>query len=73
MRTWQSTIWSLALSTIVPLAAIPTVAEEATVDVDLKLILAVDVSDSMSGAELQLQRKGYVSTFRDPSLVSRER
>jgi hypothetical protein len=69
MRTWQSTIWSLALSTIVPLGAIPTVAEEATVDVDLKLILAVDVSDSMSGAELQLQRKGYVSTFRDPNVA----
>ncbi len=69
MRTWRSTICSLALSTIVPLGAIPTVAEEATVDVDLELILAVDVSDSMSGAELQLQRKGYVSTFRDPSVA----
>ena len=55
MRTWRSTIWSLAMSTIVPLGAIRTVADEATVDVDLKLILAVDVSDSMSGVATNSQ------------------
>jgi hypothetical protein len=43
------------MSTIVPLGAIRTVADEATVDVDLKLILAVDVSDSMSGVATNSQ------------------
>jgi hypothetical protein len=69
MRTFRSTIWFFALSTIVTLGALPIAAEGAKFDVDLKLILAVDVSDSMSREELQLQRKGYVSTFRDPSVA----
>ena len=38
------------------------------VDVDLELILAVDVSDSMSGAELVQQRNGYVAAFRHPDV-----
>ena len=37
--------------------------------VDLELVLAVDVSSSMAGAEQQVQRKGYVSAFRHPELV----
>jgi hypothetical protein len=58
------------LATTIPLEVIPTPAEAAQFDVDLKLILAVDASDSMSREERQLQREGYVSTFRDP-LVAR--
>jgi Protein of unknown function (DUF1194) len=69
MRTWRSTIWLFVVSITVPLGVIPTAAEGATSDVDLKLILAVDVSDSMSREELQLQREGYVSTFRDPRVA----
>ena len=69
MRTWRSTIWLFVLSTTIPLEGIPTAAEGAKFDVDLKLILAVDVSDSMSRDELQLQRGGYVSTFRDPRVA----
>ncbi|WP_167449273.1 DUF1194 domain-containing protein [Mesorhizobium hawassense] len=37
--------------------------------VDLELVLAVDVSSSMSLAELQVQRDGYVSAFRHPDLM----
>jgi hypothetical protein len=68
MRTWQSTIWLFVLS-IIPLEVIPNAAEGAKSDVDLKLVLAVDVSDSMSRDELRLQREGYVSTFRDPRVA----
>ena len=45
MRTWRSTIWLFVLSTAIPLEGIPAAAEGAKFDVDLKLILAVDVSD----------------------------
>ncbi|TGP21731.1 DUF1194 domain-containing protein [Mesorhizobium sp. M1D.F.Ca.ET.184.01.1.1] len=37
--------------------------------VDLELILAVDVSSSMSLAEQKIQRDGYVSAFRHPDLA----
>ena len=40
------------------------------VDVDLELVLAVDVSHSMSGAELVQQRNGYVAAFRHPEVLS---
>ena len=69
MRTWRSIIWLFVLSTTTLLDVMPTAAEGAKLDVDLKLILAVDVSDSMSREELQLQREGYVSTFRDPRVA----
>jgi hypothetical protein len=68
MQTCRSTIWYF-LSIIGTLAAPPIAAEEARFDVDLKLILAVDVSDSMNREELQLQRNGYASTLRDPAVA----
>ncbi|MGI9422569.1 MAG: DUF1194 domain-containing protein [Hyphomicrobiaceae bacterium] len=37
--------------------------------VDLELILAVDVSRSMSTQRLKLQREGYVAAFRDPGVA----
>jgi hypothetical protein len=37
--------------------------------VDLELVLAVDVSDSMSDRELTLQRQGYVAALSDPETV----
>ncbi|MDX8466326.1 DUF1194 domain-containing protein [Mesorhizobium sp. VK23B] len=37
--------------------------------VDLELVLAVDVSSSMSAAEQQVQRDGYVNAFRHPDLA----
>jgi Protein of unknown function (DUF1194)/Glycosyl transferase family 2 len=50
--------------------AVNCFARTVTFDVDLELILAVDVSDSMSTEDLRLQREGYVSAFRDPSVAS---
>jgi hypothetical protein len=68
MRTWRPVTWLFVLSTTFPSQIIPA-AGGATFDVDLELILAVDVSDSMSREELQLQREGYVSAFRDPRIA----
>jgi hypothetical protein len=45
-------------------------AAEGPVDVDLELILAVDISDSMNPEEQRLQRDGYVSAFRHPDIVA---
>jgi Protein of unknown function (DUF1194) len=38
--------------------------------VDLELVLAVDVSASMTGDEEELQRKGYVAAFRSPRVLN---
>jgi hypothetical protein len=69
MPTWRSSIWLVIWSMSVPLDVAPTAAEGAKLDVDLKLILAVDVSDSMSREDLILQREGYVGAFRDPRVA----
>ncbi|NJR13234.1 MAG: DUF1194 domain-containing protein [Phyllobacteriaceae bacterium] len=57
-----------------PLAAISCVALCSTgaaqaEPVDVELFLAVDVSGSMRGDELRLQRDGYVAALRSPEVV----
>jgi hypothetical protein len=37
--------------------------------VDLNLVLAVDVSDSIDAEELQLQRQGYTTAFERPEII----
>jgi len=39
-------------------------------EVDLLLVLASDVSDSMRAAEARLQRFGYVQAIRDPAVIA---
>lgn len=46
-------------------AARPSAAEE----VDLKLVLAADVSRSIDDREFALQRQGYAQAFRDPRVM----
>lgn len=48
--------------------ALPTRARPADV-VDLELVLAVDVSSSVSKEEQKVQRAGYVAAFSDPIVV----
>jgi hypothetical protein len=38
--------------------------------VDIELVLAVDVSGSVDGAEQELQRRGLAAAFRDPGVVA---
>lgn len=56
---------AIALATCVTWASETASAEE----IDLALVLAVDVSGSMSDRELNAQRAGYVSAFRHPALA----
>jgi hypothetical protein len=44
-------------------------AEPGTLGVDLELVLAVDVSSSMSLSEQRVQRDGYVNAFLHPDLA----
>ena len=47
--------------------AVPALADPAEVDVEL--FLAVDVSRSMSPAELEIQRRGYAEALRSPDVA----
>jgi hypothetical protein len=50
-------------------AALPERAS-AQIAVDTELVLAVDVSGSVSGERFVLQRHGYAQAFRDPQVLS---
>ncbi|WP_108482429.1 DUF1194 domain-containing protein [Oceaniglobus ichthyenteri] len=39
-------------------------------EVDVELLLMVDVSRSMSGAELEIQRRGYIEALLSPTVMS---
>lgn len=49
--------------------SVSVAAEPQSDAVDLELVLAVDVSSSMSLAEQRLQRDGYISAFRHPDIA----
>lgn len=56
------------LAAVLVMIAGPTAAQDAQ-QVDLNLVLAVDVSVSMSGNELDIQRAGYAAALKDPSVL----
>ena len=57
--------WALSFAcSFIPLPA------EAEVIAGLELVLAVDVSGSMSKAELLVQRQGYISALRSPDIAN---
>lgn len=62
--TWSLRVAALAALTVL-IAAAPSRAEE----VDLKLVLAADVSRSVDDREFKLQREGYAAAFRDPRVM----
>jgi hypothetical protein len=45
-------------------------AHAQEIPVDVELVLAVDVSASIDGGEVNLQRVGYVQALTDPSVIS---
>ena len=49
---------------------LPLGAPALTMDVDLELVLAADVSSSMNSNELRLQRNGYVEAFTDADVIN---
>ena len=54
------------LCALVPAARISS----AEMPVDLELVLAVDVSDSIDRNEARLQRNGYIAALTDPAIVA---
>lgn len=63
-RPFQPRLAALALLSLLVLPGAAR-AEE----VDLKLVLAADVSRSVDEREFQLQREGYAAAFRDPRVM----
>ncbi len=61
----------LCLALTLPLClCTPLAAQQAsTVEVDLELFLAVDVSRSMSPQELDIQRRGYAEALKSPDVI----
>ena len=62
---------ALAVSAMAALAVLPTPAvpaSEAT-QVDLKLIIATDVSRSINSEEARIQREGTAEAFLNPDVV----
>lgn len=66
-RQWR-TVRLLVLAAIITLS--PAIAAADDLPVDLELVLAVDVSASIDGAEVNLQRAGYIAALRDPDVVA---
>jgi hypothetical protein len=58
-----------SLAAIVAVAATLTPSAARGEPVDIELVLAVDVSGSVDGAELALQREGLAAAFRDPEVI----
>lgn len=52
-----------------PAIPYPARAQDARIDVDVELILAVDVSGSMDEEESALQRKGYIEALLNPRVL----
>lgn len=49
--------------------AFPGVVDAVETELDLKLVLAVDASGSVSTERFELQKQGYAQAFRDPRVV----
>ena len=65
MRLRRFVVLALVAAAALPLHA----ATSSDNYVDLKLVLAVDMSGSMDAREQQVQRDGYVQAFRDPEVL----
>ncbi|MGL4280929.1 MAG: DUF1194 domain-containing protein [Albidovulum sp.] len=55
---------------MIPFLALLAMPADAAEEVDLELLLMVDVSRSMSSAELEIQRQGYVEALRSDSVAA---
>lgn len=65
LRQFVLALASVWLTLPQPLA----MADSSLIEVDLQLVLAVDISFSISLDEQDIQRRGYISAFRDPEVI----
>ena len=63
-------IAALAIAGIAGFAAPVTAQQGGKIKVDLELLLAVDISQSMDFDEHTIQREGYVEAFRHKSVIN---
>jgi hypothetical protein len=71
-RTRRRGPWTRILAGVGFFALVPPawmVRKEATAAVDLELVIAVDVSTSMSGQEQRMQREGYAGALLSPEVM----
>ncbi len=61
--------WALLRSSILIACLLGTGPVKA-IEVDLELVIAADISDSMDVEEQRLQRSGYAAAFRDPDIIA---
>jgi hypothetical protein len=64
---WRAWV-RIAIGLLLALTATPP-RPAAAEQVDLRLVLAADVSRSIDDGEFELQRQGYAAAFRDPRLL----
>ena len=70
-RGWDRWLWKVVRGVLIlACAGLPARADADRAMVDLELVLAVDVSGSMSVAELLVQRQGYVAALRHPDVAA---
>lgn len=62
--------WRASLALLCLLVAIPALARDGEIDVDVELVLAVDVSYSMDPDEQRLQREGYIEALNSPEILN---
>ncbi|MCP8938088.1 DUF1194 domain-containing protein [Alsobacter sp. SYSU M60028] len=58
-----------ALAALLAASGRPALARDGSIEVDVELVLAVDISYSMDPEEQALQRQGYVEAFRSPVIL----
>ncbi|MDP6833496.1 MAG: DUF1194 domain-containing protein [Alphaproteobacteria bacterium] len=61
---------AVVLTLVTSLLVMPPKAQSADIEVDVELVLAVDVSRSMSPRELEIQRRGYAEALTSREVVS---
>jgi Mg-chelatase subunit ChlD len=69
-RIWKCLVALASIATAVAVFSARIEAKNSTSKVDLELVLAVDVSGSMTEDEQRVQREGYVSALRNPDVLS---
>lgn len=68
IRRWRKTVLGALVALVLPSDTV--FAQSGPVLVDLKLMLAVDVSGSIDYAEAQLQRDGYLQALTDDTVIN---
>ena len=66
----RANLFALALAGLVSLATPVGAQQSAMTRVDLELMLAVDISQSMDYEEHSIQRQGYIDAFRHGDVIN---